>query len=436
MAMRLAAQFQSAADKDIPRFVGAIQGTSGVGKSTLIGSAARHHDVLVADVEGKGWGKYPRFSPPTQTFDQWRRLILQLLKGEPGMEVTIDNQTLSVDTLVIDTFDRLQGLAEKKWRGRFKHRLRFYGKLKEEMVNILDAIDESALNVILVLHVGTRTPTAVDAIKKGEDDEGVSVAQVKANDLGIAMYDEGVNTLTGSIRDELPGHMHFVLNMLRTPEGDTVLATRDVKVNGVLYTAKDDFGFFGREDVPIQWHASEPKILGDPLAPLWALTRTGAEHLSQVHDLQDEFIEQWKQAGKAAGISVKEVVDKRRFKRFKALRDLETIERVGQQILAKIQAAGEAEETSPPAGDSTGGLTQWHKKAKVEWAKTVMKAGLAGSREEATRQAKALVAPVHQQFKAAKTKDEVQACYRRGVRLIQAAAEEEQAAPSIESIPV
>jgi len=435
MATRLAAQFQSAADKDIPRFIGAVQGTSGVGKSTLIGSAARHHDVLVADVEDKGWGKYPRFSPATQTFDQWRRLILKLLKGEPGMEVTIDDQTVSVDTLVIDTFDRLQGLAEKKWRGRFKHRLRFYGKLKEEMVNILDAIDESALNVILVLHVGTRTPTAVDAIKKGEDGEGVSVAQVKANDLGIAMYDEGVNTLTGSIRDELPGHMHFVLNMLRTPEGDTVLATRDVKVNGVLYTAKDDFGFFGRKDVPIQWHASEPKILGDPLAPLWALTRTGAEQIQQVHTLQDEVIEQWKQAGKAAGVSVKEVVGKRRFKRFKALRDLETIERVGQQILAKIQAV-ETKETSPPAEESAGGLTRWHKKAKVEWAKTVMKAGLADNREEATRQAKALIAPLYQQFKAAETKEEVQVCYQRGVRLIRAAAEEEQANPSIESIPV
>mgnify|MGYP006304909641 FL=1 len=72
----------------------------------------------------------------------------------------------------------------------------------------------------------------------------------------------------------------------------------------------------------------------------------------------------------------------------------------------------------------------------MEWAKTVMKAGLAGNREEATRQAKALMAPLHQQFKAAETKDEVRACYRRGVRLIRAAAEEEQAAPSIESIPV
>ena len=58
--LQLNGNFQPAEDKAIGRFVGIIRGPAGTGKSSLLGSAYNTgHSILVADIENKGWGKYP-----------------------------------------------------------------------------------------------------------------------------------------------------------------------------------------------------------------------------------------------------------------------------------------------------------------------------------------------------------------------------------------
>lgn len=293
--LQLDAEFQPAEDKAIGRFVGIVRGPAGTGKSTLLGSAsdAGHH-ILVADVENKGWGKYPRFAPPdAKDFRWWMDMILDILEtpleSDGFVHLQIGDKTLKIDTLAIDTLDRLQELAMLHLGKPGRDARSWWGDLLELFKPLLAAIDYSPLNVIIINHVQEKTPSIqdsrsaehkmLDAASKKSDD-AVGIADLSIADFGIGIYDYADNALSGSLGRKINEHMHFILNIFRTPDGQSVLAATDSKINGVWYQAKDDFGLFKRENIDLEWHDTDAKILNDPLGRLWRATE-GRDRLIQ-----------------------------------------------------------------------------------------------------------------------------------------------------------
>lgn len=310
--LQLNGSFQPAEDKAIGKFVAMLRGFAGTGKSSLLGSAyLAGHPILVGDVENKGWGKYPRFVPPNPAdFNQWMDMILDILyqplESDGMAHLVIDGHEMAINTLGLDTLDRLQDIGAASLGAMGSDTRKYYQRLYGLFKPFLQAVDDTALNVIIATHIRERTPTIAESSKEeqkllGEarkkSNDAIDITDLNVADLGIGIYDYAATSLVGALGGKIDDHMHEILNVIRSPEGESILAATDVKVNGVWFPSKDDFGLFKRQNISLQWHQTEALILNDPLGILWDATK-GRERL--IAAATQELSSQKPNAGKTA----------------------------------------------------------------------------------------------------------------------------------------